>query len=466
MKNELTLVPPSEKELEKSMLWGIISKPNLLNKAKELRVTAESFYATNHAATFSVICDLSKKGEPVDFQTVRASLKARNEDYAKALGFAFSEFTGISDVRFEGQCKRLKRLENTRRMINGMRDSLLRLHTSQDYEREMATIEGIFAHIQTQNSSLKMRDIHEVKDDFLSLMEARMKASENDEPIGIPYKLYDFDKMMNGWQPNRLYILAARPAMGKTEVAVRAMLEAARAGYKTGFISAEMTDVGIFQRAMSQYTQFQKNEFERGTQFLQNQFETVKRKANEIADTGLMIDESCPSNHNELVMRCAHMVKLGCEFIVIDYLGLIGSDNKNESKALGEITRALKVRVCKEFGIPVLLLHQLSRAVEIRGGDKRPILSDLRGSGEIEQDADAAIFLYRPEYYGFETDEEGNSTKGYLEFIIAKNRHGATGVVKAFYNPAIGTIGTWGFQDQPKNDMAIPVGTLSGGAGW
>lgn len=446
-------VPPSDKDLEKATLWAMITNPHLLGKAKELNLSPESFYVTNHAATFSAICELENKGEPVDFQTVRASLGSNGEAFKDLLGHAQNELGITSATRFETQCRRLKRYQHTRRMIAAMRDSLMRLYVDKDFEKEMATIEGIFAAIYGDKTGLKMRDIQEIKADFIQQLQVRINAKKEQGIIGIPYNNQEFDKVINGWQGNRLYMIAARPAMGKTESAVKAMLEAKKAGYKAAFLSAEMSDIGIFQRAMSQYMEFYKEDFERGTDNLERNFDSVREMADLLAADGVMIDESCPKNKDELIARCKHLIRKGADLIIIDYLGLIGSDNKNKNQALGEITRALKVEICKELDTPVLLLHQLSRAVETRGGDKRPILSDLRDSGEIEQDADVVIFLYRPEYYGFETDEEGNSTKGYLEFIVAKNRHGRTGIVKAHYNPAIGIIGDWGYTQSAASAM-------------
>lgn len=266
--------------------------------------------------------------------------------------------------------------------------------------------------------------------------------------VGVNTGFISLNNITDGWQKGRLIIVAARPGMGKTALA---LAFARNAGVPTLIVSLEMMSEELTDRLIASEIGIPARNF----RYL---------SSNEALDIGIKLDPlaaipmyiASPKSNidiNDLRALISHAVlEHGIEMVIIDYLQLMsgGSGSGNREQEISTITRSLK-GMAKEFGIPIIALSQLSRAVETRGGDKRPQLSDLRESGAIEQDADVVSFLYRPEYYGITQDADGNSTRGVAEVIIAKHRNGDIGTVKLHFDPPIGK-----FTDSPTDTIDTP----------
>lgn len=255
--------------------------------------------------------------------------------------------------------------------------------------------------------------------------------------MGIPTGFTKLNKLTNGWQKSDLIIIAARPSMGKTAASLTFVHHASVVHNKSiGFFSLEMSKQQLLQRLMSIETEIYLEKIKNGKLNV-GELSELTLKLDKLKNAPLYVDDTPALTLFELRSRARRMQKeFGLDMLVIDYLQLMsGSGSKmenNRENEISNISRGLK-GLAKELNIPVIALSQLSRAVETRGGARRPMLSDLRESGSIEQDADIVMFLYRPEYYGIDMDEEGNSTQGIGEFIISKHRNGGLDTIKTYF---------------------------------
>jgi replicative DNA helicase len=250
---------------------------------------------------------------------------------------------------------------------------------------------------------------------------------------GVPSGFTALDRITSGWQPSDLIIVAARPGMGKTSYTLAVARNAAMDfGKGVAFFSLEMSNVQLVQRLISMEAEIPGSKLRSG-QLEDYEWQQLNSAIEKLSEAPIFIDDTPGINVFELRAKCRRLkMQHDIQMVVIDYLQLMtgGSDQKgNREQEISMISRSLK-GLAKELNIPVIALSQLSRAVETRGGAKRPQLSDLRESGAIEQDADIVSFIYRPEYYQIMEDEEGNSLKDVSEIIIAKHRNGSLETVK------------------------------------
>ncbi len=276
------------------------------------------------------------------------------------------------------------------------------------------------------------------------------------EDISIKTGIGALDKMNNGFWGGQLIVIAGRPSMGKTAFAMTLAHNMAQGGNNVMFFSLEMSCEELTQRLLARYTEITTGMQLREGALERKHWDRLVKAQQKLAELPLYIDDSAGISVNQIRTRCRrHKRKHGLDVIIVDYLGLMNLPDRYQSKVdqLGEVTRALKV-LAKDFGVPVILLHQLNRGPETRGEDKRPMLSDLRDSGNIEQDADAVIFLYRDEYYlereepkrGSKQDEEAfvrlqnnyharlDASRGKADILIPKFRQGKTGEVRVSFS--------------------------------
>jgi replicative DNA helicase len=270
---------------------------------------------------------------------------------------------------------------------------------------------------------------------LISQVLKRIEEAKNhkDGMSGVASGFTRLDRLTNGWQKADLIIVAARPAMGKTAFVLSMARNLAVEFRKpVAFFSLEMSSLQLVMRLISNETELDAEKLKRG-QLTMAEWEQLHAQIDKLSDAPLIIDDTPALSVFELRAKSRKlMVKHQLELIVVDYLQLMttGTEGKgNREQEISLISRSLK-SIAKELNVPIIALSQLSRAVETRGGDKRPMLSDLRESGAIEQDADIVIFLYRPEYYGIDEDDAQNPTNGIAEVIISKHRNGQTGTVK------------------------------------
>lgn len=250
----------------------------------------------------------------------------------------------------------------------------------------------------------------------------------------------DFEKHLSGFEKGKLYIVAARPAMGKSAFALELTKRVAQQGKPVGFMSLEMGHESLALRLLTSIAEIDGKDLRSGN-FSDEQYDKVVQYCEKLSNLPIYFDDNSYVTAESLRIKATAMKRNhNIEMLVIDYLQLMTGSNDSRERDIAEVSRMCKV-ISKELEIPVIALAQLNRGVEMRD-NKRPRLSDLRESGAIEQDADAVMFLYRPEYYGIERYDEdneilGESTKNICEVIIGKNRDGETGITQQVFIPEL-----------------------------
>jgi replicative DNA helicase len=255
-----------------------------------------------------------------------------------------------------------------------------------------------------------------------------VERQEEEGVTGISTGLRDLDRILRGYQDGDLVVIAGRPSMGKTSLALGSCRKASKNGIHTAFISNEMAASRLVTRLLFQEAKVDSTKFN----YDETDWKHISRAASTINELPLFLAEEHALTPNDLVSLCRRLVDdYAVELVVFDYLQLLRKPKdapsySNKSEWLGEAAHYLK-QEAKRLGVPILLISQLNRSVESRGGDKIPQLSDLRQAGEIEEAADVVLFVYRAEQYGISVDDDGNSTEGIAKLIVEKHRNGRTG---------------------------------------
>lgn len=419
-------IPPHSIEAEKSVLGAaMLSKDALFDVVEVVR--AEDFYDENHKEIFKAILDLHRKSAPVDALTVAEELKKRNSlnmvggrAYIAALS---ADTPTISNAMEYGKIVAEKAA--VRNLIRTADDIVTKgYEESMDAGQMLDYAEsGIFEISQKRQ---KGQYTH-IKDVLLENLEIIDKASKLDGGLtGVTTGFKYLDNMTSGLQKSDLIILAARPAMGKTAFALSLALNAAVKGNASVMIfSMEMSKDQLGQRLLSMESKVSMQSLKTG-KIERRDWDDINIALDILSKTNIHIDDTAGVSIMEMKSKCRRLkAEEGLDLVVIDYLQLMNPEGKADSRTqeISVISRNLKL-MAKELNCPVLVLSQLSRAPEQRT-DHRPMLSDLRESGSIEQDADIVIFLYRDEYYNEDTEAVGE-----CEVIVAKQRSGPTGTVK------------------------------------
>jgi len=283
---------------------------------------------------------------------------------------------------------------------------------------------------------------------------------------GVPTGFTELDRMTSGWQNSDLVILAARPGMGKTAFVLSIARNAAvLANKNVAIFSLEMSSLQLVKRLIASEAELSSEKIRSG-KLEEHEWQQLHTKISTIEDAGLFIDDTPALTVLDLKAKARRLKRQrGVDMIIIDYLQLMRAEEGNKTagnreQEISYISRSLK-GLAKELDIPVIALAQLSRAVEQRQ-DKRPVLSDLRESGSIEQDADLVTFIYRPEYYGITQDEEGNDNTGLTEIIIKKHRNGSPGSVNLKFIKHFGKFADWGYSnygEETFTDSTVTFGS-------
>ena len=425
--------PPQAPELEENVLGALMLDANALNTAIEL-LHEEYFYRPEHQVIFRAIHKLFEMNQPVDMLTVTNQLRQSGELEAAGGAFHISELTNhiVSAAHIEYYARVLSEKYISRELIRVSTETITSAYDeTTDVVDLLDKTEGHLMDINDKNT-----DFRPVGDLVHAATVQIDEASNSEDGLaGIPTGFIELDRKTAGFHPGTLIILAARPAMGKTAFALSIARNMAIDHKKpVAFFSLEMTGVELAMRLISGEAQIPGDKLKKGElqPWERQQLETRTQVLN---DAKIFIDDTPQLTIYELRAKCRRLKQHhDIQMVFIDYLQLMsaGSDasnrNGNREQEISTISRQLKA-LSKELGIPVLAMSQLSRAVETRGGTKEPMLSDLRESGAIEQDADIVMFIYRPEYYGIMEDNAG-STVGMADIILAKHRSGEVGRVR------------------------------------
>ena len=422
-------VPPQATDLEEAVLGAMMLEQNALTNVVDL-LKPEVFYKESHQKIFAVIQDLFSGGQPVDILTVTEALKKKGE--LEIVGGAYSitmmtnRVASAANVEYHARIVLQKFLQR----------ELIRISSEiikESYE-DTTDVFDILDKAEQQLFAVSETNLRRNYDDMHSLVKEAVKQIEgakNQEGhiSGIPSGFAELDRVTAGWQKSDLVILAARPGMGKTAF-VLSMARNMAVDFKKpiAVFSLEMSGVQLVTRLIASEAELAADKLRRG-QLEQYEWEQLNARLNTLTDAPLFIDDTPALSIFELRAKCRRLkAQHDVQLIIVDYLQLMsgGNDNNrgNREQEISNISRSMK-SLAKELNVPVIAISQLSRAVETRGGSKRPVLSDLRESGAIEQDADMVLFIYRPEYYQITEDEQGNSTEGLAQLIIAKHRNGA-----------------------------------------
>jgi replicative DNA helicase len=428
-------LPPQAVDLEEAVLGALMLEKDALSSVIDI-LKPEVFYRDSHQKIFQAIRILFEKTSPVDILTVTAQLRIQGELEMIGGAYYITELTNrvasAANIEYHSRIIIQKYLQ--RELIRISTDTINSAYedTTDVLDLLDKAEKGLFdiAQNNLRRDSRKMDDIlHE------TLKEIESLKDKKDGLTGVASGFTELDRMTSGWQKSDLVIIAARPAMGKTAFVLTCARNAAVDFAKPVVVfSLEMSSVQLVNRLISGESQIEQEKIRKG-RLEEWEWEQIHSKIGRLEQAPLIIDDTPALNIFEFRAKCRRLKSQhDIQLIIIDYLQLMHgkADGKggNREQEIGSISRALK-SVAKELNVPVIALSQLSRAVESRpGGSKRPMLSDLRESGSIEQDADMVLFLYRPEYYGLEFDEDNNPTAGVGEVIIAKHRNGETGRVR------------------------------------
>ncbi|MCO6358193.1 replicative DNA helicase [Roseivirga pacifica] len=442
-------VPPQAVDLEEAVLGAIMLEKGAIGKVEDV-LTQESFYKDDHSKIFEAIQELNQKSEPIDILTVTHKLRELGTLESCGGPYAVTQLTDkVSSAANLEYHSRIIQEHAMKRQVIALSNEVANsaYEDGQDVFELLDRLgEGLSA-LMNSTSNKEPRVAKAVLSELFEDIQRR--NNQSGEVTGVPSSIQAVDSVTSGWQASDLIIIAARPAMGKTAFALTAAKNASiMHGVPTLIFSLEMSAMQLIGRLASSESRVNGEKVQRG-KLLDYEFTSVVNHTGKLAKAPLWIDDTPGITPLELRAKARRLKqKHGIQLIVVDYLQLMSGDRKNKygpnnrEQEISTISRSLK-HLAKELNVPVIALSQLSRAVESRGGDKRPQLSDLRESGSIEQDADMVGFLYRPEYYGYKEDELGNSLKGYAELLIKKHRNGSLGSVDMLFEGWITKFSDW-----------------------
>lgn len=424
-----TLPPPSDSKLEASFLGAMLLEKSGLQAGISLfRSNHEVFYEDKHQYIFQAICKLYNVGKAVDILTVTYQLKADGRldqvggaHYIAQLTF---QVNGTANLQTHGMF--LMELYSKRKMADVARRILAKAYTP-TYDAHQL-ISDSYTEMNTLHDVLQIKRpkfVRELLDETVDKIE--YAAQQPGGLTGVTSGLTTVDRITGGWQAPDLIIVAARPSMGKTTWALYMARAAATAGLPGVFFSLEMSDVQLITKMIGTVTAYSTSRLTRGDfRGGLDEARTIRPKAEELRHLPMLIDQTPGLSIGEFRAKATKLkAEQNIRWIVVDYLQLMTGDRNGGSREqeVASISRALK-EVAKELNVPVLALSQLSREVAKRDGEKEPVLSDLRESGSIEQDADVVAFVHRPEYFKIMEDSMGVSTANTTKIIFAKHRNG------------------------------------------
>lgn len=436
-----TRVMPNNPEAEESILGACFLSKSALQKASE-NLTPDSFYNEKNSKIFSSLVSLMDEKVPIDLTTVTSDLKKKNQ------------LTEIGGVEYLTEVLNfVPTATNIDYYIEMVQESAIRRNlidtatdiASDGYKTEEAlsdlldsTEKKIF-NIAKNRKSSEFRSIKEVLNKAQSDLE---RLSENKGEItGLATGWYDLDRLTTGFHPNEFIIFASRPAMGKTAFALNFVTHVAMTQDKAvALFELEMSAEQLVFRILSSLGQIDGFKIRTGN-LANNDWKRINEASSQLANTNLVIDDTPGITIGEIRAKCRRLAssEKGLGMVVIDYLQLISGGKNygaNRQQEVSDISRSLKT-LAMELNVPVIALSQLSRSVEARE-DKRPMMSDLRESGSIEQDADIVAFLYRDDYYNKEARTEDNNSLS--EVIIGKHRNGPTATIELLFKKNTSTF--------------------------
>ena len=423
---DINRIPPHSVESEQSILGSIILDKDAIITVAET-INPSDFYKEAHKIIYESMLSLNSNNEPIDLITLIEEL--RKEGHLDNIG-GISYLTSLSTIvpttsNVKYYANIVKEKSVMRQLIKASNEIInLGYDASTDVQEILNKAEKSIFDISQEKSGDDIQPINAVLQDTFDMIEKL--CTEKKEVTGITTGFKDLNKKINGLQRTDLILLAARPAMGKTAFSLNLVQNAALKGdASVAVFSLEMSKEQLVQRMLSAQSNVELSKIKTGT-LGESDWPRIIDGMAVLSEAKIFIDDTPGIKISEIRSKCRRLkMEKGLDLILIDYIQLMEGEGKNENRQqeIAKISRSLKI-LAKELDCPVVALSQLSRSPELRK-DHRPILSDLRESGSIEQDADIVMFLYRDEYY-----HDDSEKKNIGEVIVAKNRHGETGNVE------------------------------------
>jgi replicative DNA helicase len=463
-------IPPQAVDLEEAVLGAMMIDKKGVDDVIDI-LHPEVFYRESHQLIYEAIYNLFQNAEPIDLRTVSNQLrKSGNLD---AVGGDFyligltQKVASTAHIEFHARIVLQKYIQ--RKLIS------LSSEIIEDAYDETIDVFDLLDGAESKLFEVTQGNLKKGSEDAQGLVDAAIKKIQeisNKEGLsGVQSGFTRLDDLTSGWQPSDLVILAARPGMGKTAfVLSMAKNIAIQFNNPVAVFSLEMSSIQLITRMISSETGINSGKLRKGN-LEPHEWEQLNVKVKNLSRAPIFIDDTPSLSIFDLRAKARRLVSQhGIKIIIIDYLQLMtaGTSQKgggNREQEISTISRNLKA-LAKELNIPVIALSQLSRAVETRGGSKRPLLSDLRESGAIEQDADIVTFIYRPEYYGLTEwdDEERTPCEGQAEFIVAKHRNGGLENIKLKFTGHLALFSDlddeFGREFQSKMNAGIPQSSM------
>lgn len=417
--------PPQNIDAEQAVLGAIFLDPEVIHRVVDL-VKPDDFYQEPHRLIYEAMLALDDAGVPIDIITVTEELRrtgnlerAGGASYVVALADAVPSAANVEHyARLVAEKALLRTLIQVATRIRDMG-----YENGSDPRYLLGEAERMIMEIAQEKARSSFVPLGVILQQTLRHIEEVQQA--RGEMLGLPTGFIDLDRLLSGLWPQDLIILAARPSMGKTSLALSIALNVAKRGVPVGFFSLEMSKEQLAQRLLTAEAKVDYRRV-RTADLEDDDWQKLTEAATRIGQAAIFIDDTPGLTVREMRARARRLkAEYNLGLLIIDYLQLMQSHRRveNRQQEIADISRSLK-SLAKELNIPILALSQLSRAVEQRQ-DKRPVMSDLRESGALEQDADVIMFIYREEYYRPDTEK-----KGIAEIIVAKQRNGPVGVVE------------------------------------
>ena len=431
-------ITPQAITFEEAVLGAILIDSSAANEVLGM-ISSPMFYKEEHQRIYDVIKKLYDDLKPIDLLTVTNQLRQDSQlefvGGASYLAALTNKVASAANIEYHARIVTEKYI--LRELIATCGTIIKNAYD--DNEDVLTIVDRAETNLFSIFQEHLQHDSKELKEAMKNALEELQERHNNNESyMGVPSGLKDIDHVTGGWQRSHLIILAARPGMGKTSFVLTIARNAAIDFQKrVALFSLEMPANQLVHRLMSIESKIESDKISKG-QLSETEWKHLTTSTAKLYTSNLILDDTPALSIFDLRAKCRRLKKkYNIDIVIIDYLQLMRGSSENDKKGgnreqeISAISRSLKA-LAKELDIPIIALSQLSRQVEQRGGSKKPILSDLRESGSIEQDADQVLFIYRPEYYGLTEFEDTNRTpsQGLAEIMFAKNRHGQTGEVK------------------------------------
>ena len=430
-------VPPQSIDSEKAVLGSIMLRPGAIHEINDL-VSVESFYVSKNAQIYKVMLELSSKGEPIDIISLSHKLEEKGQLESIGGSNYLSELTNAvpASTNIKHYAEIVNKKHILRKIIEAGAD-ISELGFREEVEDVFDTLDQAEKRMMGINNNAGGHAFSSLKESLPEAWERLERLHENKGELrGVPTGFHDLDQYLSGLQKSDLIILAARPSVGKTTLALDIARQAAlNTGTPTVIFSLEMSTQQLVDRMLAAQSRVNAWNLRTGNLSAENEFSKIRDSLDKLSKAPIFVDDMAGNSIVRMRSVCRRIrAEHGIGMIIVDYLQLMSTSKNYDSMVnqVTEISRSLKA-LAKEFDVPVLALSQLSRAVESRGG--RPRLSDLRDSGSIEQDADVVMFLHRED----KGKEESEHTH-IVEALIEKHRNGPVGKVDLYFDQKLTTF--------------------------